>query len=310
MKKFQQLKKIKEIYENGENIIQYLKGIGQNEINEVEDILISYDFQAGSYIQAYSKNKDYLEKYCRSLASIINKFEDVQSILEIGVGEATTLYTLLKYIKNRPSEIFGFDISWSRLKFGKELLKDLNSNDVKLFTANLFEIPLQDSSVDIVYSSHSVEPNGGKELEALKELYRITKKYLILLEPAYEFANEIAKARMKKYGYVTELYATAKNLGYKIIEHRLFDYTANPLNPTGLLIIEKNETNSNKADFICPVTQTPLEYYSDSLLYSKESFLAYPIIDGIPCLLKDNSILATHLLTDYSEYKTKEHIIY
>lgn len=310
MKKFQQLKKIKEIYENGENIIQYLKGIGQNEINEVEDILISYDFQAGSYIQAYSKNKDYLEKYCRSLASIINKFEDVQSILEIGVGEATTLYTLLKYIKNRPSEIFGFDISWSRLKFGMELLKDLNSNDVKLFTANLFEIPLQDSSVDIVYSSHSVEPNGGKELEALKELYRITKKYLILLEPAYEFANEIAKARMKKHGYVTELYATAKNLGYKIIEHRLFDYTANPLNPTGLLIIEKNETNTNKADFICPVTQTPLEYYSDSLLYSKESFLAYPIIDGIPCLLKDNSILATHLLTDYSEYKTKEYIIY
>jgi ubiquinone/menaquinone biosynthesis C-methylase UbiE len=308
MEKFKQLQKIKELYSKGENIIQYLKSIGNNEKNSIEDILISYDFQSGSYIQGFSKNKEYLEEYCSGLAKLINEIDNVQSIIEVGVGEATTLNMLIKYLKNKPSNILGFDISWSRLKFGQELLKDFNLSNVNLFTANLFEIPLLDNSIDIVYTSHSIEPNGGKEENALKELYRITKNYLILLEPSFEFANVEAKARMKKHGYVTELYSTAKRLNYKIIEHRLFDYSSNPLNPTGLIIIEKKATSSNNSNLVCPISQTELLKYRDSLLYSKESFLAYPVIDGIPCLLKENSILATHLLTDYNEYKTAHNI--
>ena len=54
-----------------------------------------------------------------------------------------------------------------------------------------------------------------EEEKALEELYRITKKYLILLEPAYEFANTKAKARMDKNGYITKLYPTALKLGFK-----------------------------------------------------------------------------------------------
>src|SRR5688500_6437781 len=104
---------------------------------------------------------------------------------------------------HKPSEILGFDISWSRLKFAKEFLNDFNINNVTLFTANLFEIPLQDDSIDVVYTSHSIEPNGGKEKEALKELYRVTRKYLVLLEPSFEFASDEARARMKQHGYVT-----------------------------------------------------------------------------------------------------------
>lgn len=310
MEKFKQLQKIKELYAKGDNIIQYLKSIGNNDTNTIEDILISYDFQSGSYIQSFSKNRDYNDKYCKAISKIIDKIENVQSIIEVGAGEATTLNTVIRNLKNQPSDILGFDISWSRMKFAKELLTDFNIPNVNLFTANLFEIPLLDNSIDIVYTSHSLEPNGGKEEAALKELYRITRKYLILLEPSFEFANVEAKARMKKHGYVTELHASAKKLGYKIIEHRLFDYSSNPLNPTGLIIIEKRATGSNNSNLVCPISHTELVNYSDSLLFSKESFLAYPIIDKIPCLLKENSILATHLLTDYKEYKTAHNIVY
>ncbi len=310
MEKFIHLQKIKELYAKGDNIIQYLKSIDNQDANTIEDILISYDFQAGSYIQGFSKNRAYNDKYCKALSKIIDNIENVQSIIEVGVGEATTLNTVIRNLKNRPSAILGFDISWSRLKFAKELLRDFNIPNVNLFTANLFEIPLMDNSIDIVYSSHSLEPNGGKEEEALKELYRITRKYLILLEPSFELANADAKARMKKHGYVTELVATAIKLDYKIIEHRLFDYSSNPLNPTGLIIIEKSTTDFNHSNLVCPISQTELVKYSNSLLYSKESFLAYPVIDEIPCLLKENSILATHLLTDYKEFKTTHNIVY
>ncbi len=310
VEKFKQLKKIKEVYDGGGNIIQYLKSIGKDDANSIEDILISYDFQSGSYIKHYSENPAYNDNYCKAIANIINGIDHVHSLMEVGVGEATTLSTLVKHLQNRPAAILGFDISWSRLKFAKALLDDRGVNHVNLFTANLFEIPLLDNSIDVVYTSHSIEPNGGREEEALKELYRVTKKYLVLLEPSYEFASDEAKARMEKHRYVTQLYTMAKKLGYKIIEHRLFDYSANPLNPTGLMIIEKNAAGANTPDLVCPISHSALEKHNDCLLYSKESFLAYPIIDGIPCLIKENSILATHLLTDYAAFKSANKIVY
>ena len=237
------------------------------------------------------------------MANEIENLGDFSSILEVGVGEATTLRTLLKNLKSHPPQVLGFDISWSRLKFATQFLNESEINNVNLFAANLFNIPLLENSVDIVYTSHSIEPNGGREEEALKELYRITKKYLVLLEPSYEFADKEARVRMQKNGYVTELYSMAQKLNYKIIDHRLFEYTSNPLNPTGLIIIEKNTTGSNDLNLTCPISQTPLLKYNDYLFYSPKSFLAYPIINGIPCLLKENAILASHLTTDYKEFK-------
>jgi hypothetical protein len=35
MEKYKQLQKVKEIYENGQNIIQYLKSISKNETNTI-----------------------------------------------------------------------------------------------------------------------------------------------------------------------------------------------------------------------------------------------------------------------------------
>ncbi|MDX2414095.1 MAG: methyltransferase domain-containing protein [Bacteroidales bacterium] len=308
MEKFKYLQKIKELYANGENIFQYLRSIDNSSLNSLEDILISYDFQAGSYIKFLSQNSEFNNNYCKTLANLINDIADVRSIIEIGVGEATTLSAVLSHLRKKPSSIFGFDISWSRIKFAADLLNENRVQDFKLFTANLFEIPLPDNSIDVVYTSHSIEPNGGKEKEALIELYRITKNYLILLEPSYEFANNEARKRMEKNGYVRNLYSTAKELNFKVVEHRLFDFAVNPLNPTGLIIIEKGKSDYNEPELVCPITRTKLEQHNDSFLYSNESYLAYPILDNIPCLLKENSILAIHLNTEYEDFKRRNQI--
>ncbi|HPD67793.1 MAG TPA: hypothetical protein PLI27_06930 [Ignavibacteriales bacterium] len=107
---------------------------------------------------------------------------------------------------------------------------------------------------------------------------------------------------MIKHGYITKLFETAQKLNYKIIEHRPFDYSANPLNPTGLIIIEKQPLFDNQPKLLCPITKTDLNKYNDSFLYSKDSFLAYPILEEIPILLKENAILAIHLLTNCDEF--------
>lgn len=192
------LQRVKDIYDKKHNIMQYLREIDGREDNTIEDILISYDFQSGSYIEGFAKNREFYNKYSLALAKQIESLGRISSIIEVGVGEAITLGSLIKQMKNPPCNILGFDLSWSRLKFAQGFLKDFGIENVTLFTANLFEIPLLDNSIDLVYTSHSIEPNGGREEEALRELYRITKKYLVLLEPSYEFADTECRERMKK----------------------------------------------------------------------------------------------------------------
>jgi len=84
---------------------------------------------------------------------------------------------------------------------------------------------------------------------------------------------------------------------------RLFDISDNPLNPTGLIIIEKNVNSNNEAKLVCPVSKSPLRNIDNHVLYSDESLLAYPIIKGIPCLLQQNAVLATHFNLNYEKFK-------
>jgi ubiquinone/menaquinone biosynthesis C-methylase UbiE/uncharacterized protein YbaR (Trm112 family) len=303
MEKLNLINAIKDIYAKGGNIIQYLKG-NKNSGNTLEDILISYDFQAGSYIQEFYSNQSYIQQYTSGIAQVINKLGEFDSIAEAGVGEATTFAAVINKL-SRKVKGFGFDLSWSRINYAYNFTRDLGLKDLTLFTGDLFEIPLADNSIDIVYTSHSIEPNGGKEREALEELFRVTNKYLVLFEPSFELGKEEARARMQKHGYVTKLRQTADELGYKIIEHRLFEVTNNSLNPTAVMIIEKNAAaQSLSPSLVCPVSKTTL-LNDANVLYSRESLLAYPIVKNIPCLLRQNAVLATHFELVYDDFKKK-----
>jgi ubiquinone/menaquinone biosynthesis C-methylase UbiE/uncharacterized protein YbaR (Trm112 family) len=310
MEKFKHLKEISEHYNNGGNIINYLKTISKNEKNAIEDILISYDFQAGSYLKGFSKTPINKVNYCNGIAKIINDLGDVNSILEVGMGEGTALGLLVHKLKKIPQSILGLDISWSRVKFARFFFNEIKLKDAKLFTSDLFHIPLEDNSVDIVYTLHALEPNGGREEEALKELYRVANKYIILLEPAYEFADKEQKERMDFNGYVKNLFEKAKLLNYKVIKHELFGFSSNPMNPTGIMIIEKNANASDTGlpDFVCPITGCKLSLTQDNFYCADEVSLLYPILNEVPCLLSENAILAKHYKTDYNEFKAQNGI--
>lgn len=209
------IKDLKELYKKNSNILDFLRV--ENKTNKIKDILISYDLQSGSYLKNLDKNPKFFQDYTKELSNKINELGKFESILEAGVGEATTIVNLLLNLgKIKPKKSYGFDLSWSRLRYAKQFSEKLKLQ-IEFFTGNLFSIPLADESIDIVYTSHSIEPNGGKEEYALRELYRITKKYLILLEPDFERASETAQARMISNGYITNLNQTIKNLGYQVI---------------------------------------------------------------------------------------------
>jgi len=280
-------------YLRGENITEFLRG--SSATNSEAIIEVAYDLQAGSYRKDMSNptvlNKK--EAYCRELANRILSLTTPSTVLEAGVGEATTLSFTLANLPE--TQGFGFDISWSRIAVAKEWLDENRIGDrCDLCTASLFSIPLPDNSVDVVYTSHSIEPNGGQEEAAVEELYRVASNYLILLEPAYDLADHKAQERMRQHGYCIDLQPAIQKLGYPVEYHGLFPHCMSPLNPTGITIIKKPAAFQNQPAFCCPTTKQELIEIEGALL-SPSNLVAYPILAGIPCLREENGIIASRL---------------
>lgn len=268
--------------------------------NTTAATLIAYDLQAGSYVQAVRNDPESQLQWCSQLADVISPhIKPNNTILEVGCGEATTLSGVVKQLSSQIECAYGFDISWSRIHVANQwmLSEHIEAN---LFVGDLFSIPLADNSVDIVYSSHSLEPNGGREQPALKECLRVAKDKVILIEPIYELASLEAKKRMQHHGYVRNLKETAQNLGAKIAQYELLPFSSNPLNPSGVIVLEKkNSTHSGmhvRGQFQCPLTGGVLNNLSD-VYYAEEAGLAYPVLRNIPLLRAEHAVIAS-LLSD------------
>lgn len=293
------IQKIKELYEKNENLTEYFKKVQKKDTLTSQEIELIYDLQAGNYSNYYEndqKHREYKEKYTDEIIEHINSLDfKFNSILEAGIGEATTFFKIIQKLNNPKLKSFGFDISWSRLAYAQKFIKKYKLKKVKLVTGLLENIPFLDNSVDIVYTSHSIEPNGGKEKEILKELYRVTKNYLILLEPSYELGDKNQKKRMDRLSYAKNLTLHCKELGYKIIKHELLNNHTKSENLTSIIIVEKSRKKSiDKYFFSCPETKTKI-YKKNNFYYSPESFYCYPILNKIICLNSMNKILTTKL---------------
>lgn len=88
MDKYKLLGKIADIYAKGGNILEYFRSIEGRDDNTIEDIMISYDFQAGSYNAQYRKSPDEFNKLRMAMAEIMNIYlpEDGYILCEAGVG--------------------------------------------------------------------------------------------------------------------------------------------------------------------------------------------------------------------------------
>jgi SAM-dependent methyltransferase len=291
---------VKTNYKNGKNITEYLKNIENINYNTSQIIEIAYDLQAGSYIEHYNKNSTLINVYIDELVNILNNhIHSETSILDIGTGELTTLSLIINKLKNKPNNIFAFDISWSRIQKGLIFSKQYMLNNLHAFVADIKEIPLMNKSINITISSHALEPNGSNLRELMIELFRVTIDKLILFEPCYEINTEAGKSRMDKLGYIKNMDGIVKELNGKLLEKIVIKNTINSLNPTVCFIIEPPKYNE-------PVVSNNTKFFSipgsnyniikhENYYFSNEVGFCYPIIQDIPILKSSSAILTTSL---------------
>lgn len=291
---------IREAYEKGQNITQLLRNEG-SEVNTLDAIELAYDLQAGSYARGALDDVSQFLRRTEEMGEILSahiSFLDV--IIDCGTGELTTLSGVSRCFPNNV-KLLAFDLSLSRLNAGLRFASRAMRNDLlsglNVFAASIDRIPLPDESVDVVTTSHALEPNFGRELELLTEMLRISRNKLVLFEPSYEDNTDEGRERMQRLGYVRDLPKYIDLAGGRLVEKFALQNCVNPLNPTYCYVVEKNKVHP-KADisdtyFKCPVTGEVLQN-RQGYLWSKSGGYAYPLINGIPLLRGKDAILMCH----------------
>ncbi|AKN33922.1 methyltransferase type 11 [Clostridium carboxidivorans P7] len=301
---------LKEMYKNGSNIMEYFRRISNTTSNNYESILYSYDLQSGSYRDNYYNSilhnmhkdgkkvsieaKKFQQEYGSAIADVFNQLK-YSNVLEVGVGEATTLCDVVKNLNNQEINVKGIDISFSRIGYGNIFIKEQEIKNISLGMADMFKLPFADNAFDIVFTSHCIEPNTDRAEEAVNELYRVANKWLILIEPAYDLGNEETKKHMIEHAYCTNLIDVIYKSKLNVVEHKLFGIgTYN--NQAAITIIKKNNENvSSNANWSCPICKKEL-IKSDGNYFCEDCSTIFPIIKNIPCLTTDSAILGSKYL--------------
>ena len=286
---------IRDLFGKGLNVTEALVSSGIPITVEVIELL--YDLQAGIYTEFADQNKGFMDLFAKELNGIVGDyFLKAKSVLDCGTGEANTLIPLLTSFSHF-SNVLAIDSSWSRLSWAKKNLQRHNITGVGLAVAAIDKIPLKSDQVDLVFTIHALEPNGGREFELLSEMVRVSKKYIILVEPDFETASSPQKERMQKLNYIQDLRPVFRRLGLEIVLEQNMETFSNPLNQSCVFVLEKKietdpQAKLSEISWVDPIfLENGVDYFGGRYFPSGHW---YPVLQGIPFLRASDGMYATN----------------
>lgn len=119
----------------------------------------------------------------------------VDSILDVGSGEGFTLNRLKE--KGIGKKLEGLEYSKDAIALGKKTYPD-----IKITQGSIYELPYEDNSFDLVLCTEVLE-HLDEPKKALKELIRVSKKYLVISvpnEPFFMFAQAVRGKNWSRFG--------------------------------------------------------------------------------------------------------------
>lgn len=292
-----------EAYERGENVTEFLQRELNTNGNTPAIIEMAYDLQAGSYIEWDRRNRELARRCTAEIAEVLDThLHHGDRVLDVGTGELTTFTDVALQLKTEVRSLWAFDLSWSRIHLGRAFAEEMLSpalfGRLNAFVAEIGAVPLRSKSIDVTTSYHALEPNGGRERDILAELFRITRRKLILFEPSYANNSESGRARMTRLGYISDLDEHARQMGATVLEVLAVKHVQNPENLTYAYVIVPPSAATGSSDqkmiFSDPGEDEPLVRLK-TCLYSPNLGVSYPIIEGIPVLRTASAVLTSAL---------------
>lgn len=276
----QQLISLKEAFNQELSLTELISSWGISV--DLEVISIIYDLQSGTYTRYAKQSEVYIKDFTSEIVGVLNKYlENHMSILDCGTGEATTLIPILKSLGLRSG--IAVDASISRLLWAQENATSANL-EIEFAVSDIKHLPLADNSVDAVLTVHALEPNGGQEVALIRELSRVSRKFLFLIEPDFENGSVSQKERMKKLGYISGIDAAVKVNGLRVLEKLPLKTNSNDQNIASITVVETGKQTSGNVHlhWTDPIYKDRLTPFMNGL---RSTFgLWYPVINHIPLL--------------------------
>jgi SAM-dependent methyltransferase len=135
-----------------------------------------------------------LWNFFRNLLSLVAS-KKVDSILDVGCGEGFTLNRLKEYGIGKYLE--GVEQSKDAIELGRKTYPD-----IKIIKGSIYDLPYKDNSFNLVLCTEVLEHLDNPS-KALKELVRVSSKYLIVSvpnEPYFMLAQLVRGKNWSRFG--------------------------------------------------------------------------------------------------------------
>jgi len=141
---------------------------------------------------------------------------------------------------NEPSlSIHASDISWSRVKVGKEFAENQNQKISSLAVASYLDLPYLNESFDFIITHYTLEEAGDGMEEAILELYRCTARYLIIIEASYTLGSKLQRNKLRNRRWNLNISKIIMKNNLKRVRHQLVPHCVDALLHGAIHIIEK-----------------------------------------------------------------------
>lgn len=281
-------------FDAGENVVNTI--LSRFPDAKQEAIEIAYELQAGSY----TANRDtpvslaYRGEQHDILADRVfpRLTTDRNAILlDAGTGEGTGWYGF-EFGNSPVGELHAVDISLRRLDYVRQNVA-FTRDRLSVVRADLLDLPYWPKSFDVVVTMHAVEPNGGREHEAVNKLADLTADLVCLFEPDYRSASPEGRARMEKLGYGLEIFEAAHALAdFEVLFEQPLASVTNPLNPTTVICLKRKKSSKGSLRRKSPLSDLDLISREDHFAETGPGASAvFPIVSGVECMRRSDAVM-------------------
>lgn len=150
-----------------------------------------------------------------------------KSVLEVGCGDGNNLALIKTALPD--VRVAGVDISDGRIAFAKKYHSE-HGNDVELSVENATGLSFSTDEFDVVYSLYCLEHLPVEYPEAIREMLRVAKKKVVLIEPVAEYFGPVQRLYMFAMEYIRGLPRFLEKEGIDVESVELLSSAANWMN--------------------------------------------------------------------------------